>query len=311
MSDLLQKLNKGKCIGGGVLSLIHSKIIDTAGSARKLHAIYLRLMEGASRPFFGLMRSWLGHGLVDDALKDFMVKQMAFKSVEEEVAPAYLCWHDRFLLVPARTPSFLEPVAKSILDIGRYLHMLCACGATFERISVPEQLHTYTMEVSDYVVPLEELTHKYGALLLDFLIKHRSLKQHLKSLKLFYFFDRADFIELFIEFTADDLARPASDLPNTKVIDLFKLALIESSTNKESFSEFLRIIPYEVSNNRSFLLNKSLNFKSLLSNNLTPTILDVFSYEYQVKWPIKLVLDDSVILPNFGLISRHLFVCKY
>lgn len=153
------------------------------------------------------------------------------------------------------------------------------------------------------------------------------LVRRLESIKHYFFLDRGDFFLHFIEGADDFLDQPTSEMPLEKLESFLEMAIRTSSANSDPFKDdvtcelnayglieqlfAIRSIKGALGSNAFGLASKgdqfSIDFKPTVK---TLKVLESFTLDYKVKWPLTLILSRKAIT-KYQLIFRHLFSCKY
>lgn len=58
-------VDKGECVGGSTLSLLHDRSINYTGDSQA-QELCLYLTKAASVPYFEILEKWIYRGIVDD-----------------------------------------------------------------------------------------------------------------------------------------------------------------------------------------------------------------------------------------------------
>jgi gamma-tubulin complex component 2 len=99
--------------GGGLLSLLHTKVSAVMGDA-DAHKLALRLLRAACEPYFAMLEKWLTQGIVDDPYSEFMIQEN-FEINKNELSGdgGSAFWSERFVLRAALDPLTGAPMMKA------------------------------------------------------------------------------------------------------------------------------------------------------------------------------------------------------
>ncbi|GFR65977.1 gamma-tubulin complex component [Elysia marginata] len=235
LASVANSINRGKCIGGAVLSLLHEKTASMIGDS-KSSQLLLFLTQSACAPYMELVGKWIYRGIIVDPYAEFMVEENeAFnkEKLQEEYNDAY-----PFIIFRERIPVFLEQVADKILNTGKYLNVVRQCGRDV-RCPFAEEL-VYTIKERRYYDQIERAYSYASQLLLTLLIEEKELIARLKSIKHYFLLDKGDFIVQFMDMTEMEMKQHIDDIDPSRLESLLELALRTSTANVDPFKDDLR-----------------------------------------------------------------------
>ena len=237
-----------QCRGGRTLSLLHDITISLMGDEEG-QKLALYVTKCACVPFFDMLYEWLVKGEVSDPYGEFMInedREIDTLSLREEYNDYY--WERRYTASQENLPVFLEVVAGKILQTGKYLNVVRTCGQDIEcpptpspsTSSFPTRLE-YSPHERYYV---EEIGAAYGrasSQVLKLLIANNHLLKHLSSIKHYFLIDQGDLFVHFMDIADDELLKPISMIPLSRLESLMELALRTSIANSDPYKDNLRI----------------------------------------------------------------------
>jgi gamma-tubulin complex component 2 len=127
--------------------------------------------------------------------------------------------------------------------------------------------------------------------------------------------DKGDFIVQFMDLTDVELSKPIDDLNPSRLESLMGLALRTSSAYNDPYKDSLKVqlFPYGIGDQLLTIIAietpmERTDFPQVCNYKLPGA--EGFSFSYDVKWPISLVLTPRVIV-CYPLVFRPLFFCKH
>jgi len=322
--------NEGKlCKGGAVLSLITNRLASISGdpAARNL---LTSLLRDASRPYMKMLNEWLHHGVIKDPHTEFFIKEQKSirrEGLEQDYTDEY--WEKRYTIRESDVPPQLESVKEKVLLAGKYLNVVRECGG------VSSSDNTATSAPSSFSDPLflENVHSAYAhanASLLDLLLTTHALPARLRSLKHYFFLDRSDFFNHFLELSASELRKPVRAVNTGKLQSLLDIVLRQpgSVAAEDPFKEDVRVQMNEMA--LTSWLMRVVNvtgidadtagapgMASFLVNPTTNTAedKDISGFEalvldYTVPFPLSLVV-SRVTLIRYQLLFRYLLSLRH
>ncbi|CAB1311996.1 unnamed protein product [Coregonus sp. 'balchen'] len=276
LASIASSVDKGDCMGGSTLSLLHDRTFNYTGDSQA-QELCLYLTKAASVPYFEILEKWIYRGIIKDPYSEFMVEEheLQKEKIQEDYNDKY--WDQRYTIVQHRIPSFLQKMADKILSTGKYLNVVRECGRDVTCPDAKEIL--YTLKERAYVEQIEKSYYYASKVLLDFLMEEKELVARLRSIKHYFLMDKGDFFVHFMDLTEEELKKPVDD-----IIDLMPHDVI---------TQLLRVLAIETKQEKAII-------------NADPTEvalsgLEAFSFDYIVK----------KALTRYQMLFRHIFYCKH
>uniref|UniRef100_A0A8D2MKW8 Gamma-tubulin complex component n=1 Tax=Zonotrichia albicollis TaxID=44394 RepID=A0A8D2MKW8_ZONAL len=306
-------VDKGECMGGSTLSLLHDKTFNYTGDSQA-QELCLYLTKAASVPYFEILEKWIYRGIINDPYSEFMVEEheLQKEKIQEDYNDKY--WDQRYTVVQQQIPSFLQKMADKILSTGKYLNVVRECGRDVTCPVAKEVI--YTLKERAYVEQIEKAYNYASKVLLDFLMEEKELVAHLRSIKHYFLMDQGDFFVHFMDLTEEELKKPVDDIITTRLEALLELALRMSTANTDPFKDDLKIdlMPHDlITQLLRVLAIETKQEKAIISaepTELTLSGLEAFSFDYIVKWPLSLIINRKA-LTRYQMLFRHMFYCKH
>ncbi|XP_061611786.1 gamma-tubulin complex component 2 isoform X2 [Phyllopteryx taeniolatus] len=315
LAAIASSVDKGECMGGATLSLLHDRTFNFTGDAQA-QEVCLYLTKAASVPYFETLEKWIYRGVIRDPYSEFMVEEheLQKENIQEDYNDKY--WDQRYTVVQHRIPSFLQKMADKILSTGKYLNVVRECGRDVTCPDAKEVL--YTLKERAYVEQIEKAFNYASKVLLHFLLEEKELVARLRSMKHYFLMDKGDFFVHFMDLTDEELRKPVDDIVPPRLEALLELALRMSTANTDPFKDDLKIdlMPHDVITQllRVMAIETKQEKKSAV-NNAAPADaalsgLEAFSFDYVVKWPLSLIINRKA-LTMYQMLFRHMFYCKH
>uniref|UniRef100_U3J1W9 Gamma-tubulin complex component n=1 Tax=Anas platyrhynchos platyrhynchos TaxID=8840 RepID=U3J1W9_ANAPP len=313
LASLATSVDKGECMGGSTLSLLHDKTFNYTGDSQA-QELCLYLTKAASVPYFEILEKWIYRGIINDPYSEFMVEEhkLQKEKIQEDYNDKY--WDQRYTVVQQQIPSFLQKMADKILSTGKYLNVVRECGRDVTCPVAKEVI--YTLKERAYVEQIEKAYNYASKVLLDFLMEEKELVAHLRSIKHYFLMDQGDFFVHFMDLTEEELKKPVDDIITTRLEALLELALRMSTANTDPFKDDLKIdlMPHDlITQLLRVLAIETKQEKAIISadpTELTLSGLEAFSFDYIVKWPLSLIINRKA-LTRYQMLFRHMFYCKH
>uniref|UniRef100_A0A8C5Q8W7 Gamma-tubulin complex component n=1 Tax=Leptobrachium leishanense TaxID=445787 RepID=A0A8C5Q8W7_9ANUR len=313
LASLSTSLDKGECLGGATLSLLHDRTFGYTGDSQA-QELSLYLTKAASAPYFDILERWIYRGIINDPYSEFMVEEHELKKekIQEDYNDKY--WDKRYTIVQQQIPSFLQKVADKILSTGKYLNVVRECG---HDVTCPDAKEIiYTLKERAYVEQIEKAYSYASKVLLDFLMEEKELVAHLRSIKHYFLMDQGDFFVHFMDLTEEELKKAVDDIIPTRLEALLELALRMSTANTDPFKDDLKVelMPHDLITQLLRVLAIETRQEKALINadptELSLSGLEAFSFDYIVKWPLSLIINRKA-LTRYQMLFRHMFYCKH
>ncbi|KAM9831703.1 gamma-tubulin complex component 2 [Neosynchiropus ocellatus] len=313
LASIASSVDKGDCMGGSTLSLLHDRTFNYTGDSQA-QELCLYLTKAASVPYFEILEKWIYRGIIKDPYSEFMVEEheLQKEKIQEDYNDKY--WDQRYTIVQHRIPSFLQKMADKILSTGKYLNVVRECGRDVTCPDAKEVL--YTLKERAYVEQIEKAFNYASKVLLDFLMEEKELVSRLRSIKHYFLMDKGDFFVHFMDLTEEELQKPVDDIVPPRLEALLELALRMSTANTDPFKDDLKIdlMPHDVITQLLRVLAiETKQEKSIINSEPTDVALsglEAFSFDYIVKWPLSLIINRKA-LTRYQMLFRHMFFCKH
>lgn len=313
LASIASSVDKGECMGGSTLSLLHDRTFNYTGDSQA-QELCLYLTKAASVPYFEILEKWIYRGIIKDPYSEFMVEEheLQKEKIQEDYNDKY--WDQRYTIVQHRIPSFLQKMADKILSTGKYLNVVRECGRDVTCPDAKEVL--YTLKERAYVEQIEKAYNYASKVLLAFLMEEKELVSRLRSIKHYFLMDKGDFFVHFMDLTEEELKKPVDDIVPPRLEALLELALRMSTANTDPFKDDLKIdlMPHDVITQLLRVLAiETKQEKAIINADLTDTTLsglEAFSFDYIVKWPLSLIINRKA-LTRYQMLFRHMFYCKH
>uniref|UniRef100_A0A3Q3W4B6 Gamma-tubulin complex component n=1 Tax=Mola mola TaxID=94237 RepID=A0A3Q3W4B6_MOLML len=319
LASIASSVDKGECMGGSTLSLLHDRTFNYTGDSQA-QELCLYLTKAASVPYFEILEKWIYRGIIKDPYSEFMVEEheLQKEKIQEDYNDKY--WDQRYTIVQHRIPSFLQKMADKILSTGKNEQKKetnLRCGRDVTCPDAKEVL--YTLKERAYVEQIEKAYNYASKVLLDFLMEEKELVSRLRSIKHYFLMDKGDFFVHFMDLTEEELKKPVDDIVPPRLEALLELALRMSTANTDPFKDDLKIdlMPHDVITQLLRVLAiETKQEKAIINAEPTDVALsglEAFSFDYIVKWPLSLIINRSASLKYFKyqMLFRHMFYCKH
>uniref|UniRef100_A0AC11B9I3 Tubulin gamma complex component 2 n=1 Tax=Ovis aries TaxID=9940 RepID=A0AC11B9I3_SHEEP len=294
LASLATSVDKGECVGGATLSLLHDRSFSYTGDSQA-QELCLYLTTAASVPYFEILEKWIYRGIIDDPYSEFMVEEHELRKekIQEDYNDKY--WEQRYTVVQRHIPSFLQKMAGKVLSTGKYLNVVRECGHDVTCPAAKEVI--YTLKERAYVEQIEKAFGYASKVLLGFLMEEKELVAHLRSIKRYFLMGQGDFFVHFMDLTEEELKKPVDDITPTRLEALLELALRMSTANTDPFKDDLKIdlMPHDlITQLLRVLAIETKQEKAMVHadpTELTLSGLEAFSFDYVVKWPLSLIIN--------------------
>ncbi|KIW81010.1 hypothetical protein Z517_04033 [Fonsecaea pedrosoi CBS 271.37] len=222
--DLLPgSFGKKRCIGGNVLGLLTTRLSTFSGDPAARSILEMLLRE-ASRPYMEMLNEWLHHGGIHDPHSEFLIGERASikrERLDEDYTDEY--WEKRYYIREKEIPPQLESVRDKVLLAGKYLNVVRECGG----VNISSKIDDIPATFDDPRF-LDNVNNAYSFAnkeLLQLLLTKNSLRSRLRSMKHYFFLDRAEFFLYFLELSDSELRKKNRDVNVGKLQSLLDLVL--------------------------------------------------------------------------------------
>ena len=313
LKHVCQKVKQGDCIGGATLSIMHEKTNLNVGNIN-VYDFCLTMTKLSSKPYLKILERWITEGEISDPYNEFFIEVKDFP-LQDKLRDDYY-WDNRYLIVKQRLPVFLVKQAEKILKTGKYINVIRQIRKEVE-LPYCEELE-YSSEDHLFNERIDIAYNFSSKELLNLLFEECSLIEHIKSIKLYFFMEKGDFISEFMNTAEDELNKEIHEIVPTRLESLLELAIRTSVVNTDPHVDNLGI----------GLVNESIldQFSNVMDckndTNLTgdDESLDDFHGEmkgfeaiglkYKVEWPLTLVFSKRN-MACYQMMFRYLFYCKF
>ncbi|XP_060820423.1 gamma-tubulin complex component 2-like isoform X2 [Bombus pascuorum] len=303
---------KANAKGGKVLSLLHEQANNINGEA-KFKELCLFLIQTASVPYMQILEKWVYKGVICDPYEEFFVEDNELIHREElpiDYSADY--WEKRYTMRPERTPTFLNEQAQTILRTGKYFNVIRQCGKTVQW-GKQEPL-IYQHQGQKYIATIDRAYSEAAKTLLEVLIHENDLMGRLRSVKNYFLLAQGDFVVQFMNLCETELNKNMYDIVIHRLASLLEVALRMSTADSDPYKDDLKpeLLPYDL----QFQMFRILSIQTreekeyCFQTDKILTGLEAFVFNYDVKWPVSLILNRKAIA-CYQMLFRHLFYCKY
>jgi gamma-tubulin complex component 2 len=275
-----------------------------------------------------MLETWIHNGLIDDPYGEFMVQENKDiihheSSLEQEFNDKF--WSRRYILQRNNTPILFQSSSEMILNTGKYLNAIRESAFDYNDdmnmdmstsiLRIDKQLlmnnHKnleYTIHEKDLDETLEE-AYKYASeILLDLILNKYHLIERFQTLKHYFLIDKGDYIVQFMDSAEDELTKRARDIDENKIQSLLDVSLAITSDDQYKDDVRIKMFHYDLISMLERVISTESNINESIEIKLTG--LESFSLDYDVKWPISLVINRNC-LTRYQMLFRFLFYIKY
>ncbi|KAJ9609862.1 gamma tubulin complex Spc97/GCP2 subunit Alp4 [Cladophialophora chaetospira] len=336
--DLLPgSLSKKRCIGGNVLGLLTTRLSTFSGDPAARSILEMLLRE-SSRPYMVMLNEWLHHGGINDPHSEFLIGERASikrERLDEDYTDEY--WEKRYYMRDKEIPPQLEAVREKVLLAGKYLNVVRECGGVNISSKIVDTPATF-----DDPRFLDNVNNAYSFAnkeLLHLLLTKNSLRSRLRSMKHYFFLDRAEFFLYFLELSDSELRKKYRDVNVGKLQSLLDLVLHQpgSIAVADPFKEDIKVKMNSVG--LTSWLIKVVNVQGMDQDNPDSVIdqyktpaasqtsekskddkkkeeekdiigFDALELDYQVPFPLSLIISRKTVM-RYQLIFRYTLALRH
>lgn len=338
--DLLPgSLSKKRCIGGNVLGLLTTRLSTFSGDPAARSILEMLLRE-SSRPYMVMLNEWLHLGGINDPHSEFLIGERASikrERLDEDYTDEY--WEKRYYIREKEIPPQLEAVRDKVLLAGKYLNVVRECGGVNISSKIVDTPATF-----DDPRFLDNVNNAYSFAnkeLLHLLLTKNSLRSRLRSMKHYFFLDRAEFFLYFLELSDSELRKKHRDVNVGKLQSLLDLVLHQpgSIAVADPFKEDVKVKMNSVGLTQWLI--KVVNVQGMDQDNpdsvvdqyKTPAAsqastvekskeekkkeeekdiigFDALELEYKVPFPLSLIISQKTII-RYQLIFRYTLALRH
>ncbi|ANB13065.1 Spc97p [Sugiyamaella lignohabitans] len=350
------------CKGGSVLKLLAKRLEIWSGDPLASGVVRMLLQE-ASRPYLDMFHRWIHHGIIDDPYQEFMIREahnsFTADQLHQDYADKY--WERRYIIRTEDLPLQLSnpEVYEKVLLAGKYLNVIRECGgndalnyggneteiADKNRSSEANQgENNYTsIEDTKIIIDLNAAYQNANQALLTLLIQTQGLQNRLRSLKHYFFLDRADFFINFMDIAHSELSKSSREASITKLQYLLDMALRQPGSissedpfkdevivtmSHKSLTEYLLQITNIIGIDAEQIRNNSANSSEYVRNMVLAakhtsgvtsadsekrsksfTAIMGLQLDFKMPFPLSLALSRNSIM-RYQFLFRHLVELK-
>lgn len=312
-----------------MLDLLHEQTLKLSGH-KQAYDICFFLAKSAYRPYLNMLETWIHNGLIVDPYGEFMVQENKDiihheSSLEQEYNDKF--WSRRYLLQRNNTPILFQSSSEMILNTGKYLNAIRESALDYNEdmnvdmstsiLRIDKQLllnnHKkleYTIHEKDLDENLEE-AYKYASeILLDLILNKYHLMERFQTLKHYFLIDKGDYIVQFMDSAEDELTKLSREIDENKIQSLLDVSLAITSDDPYKDDVRIKMFHYDLISMLESVINTDQNHQAQESLKVKITGLESFSLDYDVKWPVSLVINRNC-LTRYQMLFRFLFYIKY
>ncbi|XP_015599336.1 gamma-tubulin complex component 2 isoform X2 [Cephus cinctus] len=312
LAQITATICKANARGGKVLSLLHEQVNNMSGEA-KSKELCLFLIRAASIPYMQTLEKWVYKGVICDPYQEFLVEDNELIQREElpmDYSADY--WEKRYTMRHERIPVFLSEHAQTILRTGKYFNVIRQCGKTVQW-GKQEPL-VYQHRGQKYIAAIDRAYSEAARTLLEVLIHENDLMGRLRSVKNYFLLAQGDFVVQFMNLCEAELTKSMYDIVIHRLASLLEVAMRLSTADSDPYKDDLKpeLLPYDL----QFQMFRILSIQTreegeyCLQADKTLTGLEAFVFNYDVKWPVSLIINRKAIA-CYQMLFRHLFYCKH
>lgn len=320
---------KKRCIGGNVLALLTQRLETYSGDPAAKTLLEMLLRE-SSRPYVTMLNEWLHHGGIKDPHSEFLIGERSGikrERMDEDYTDEY--WEKRYYIRDREVPAQLEAVKEKILLAGKYLNVVRECGG----VNISKKITNIPQTFFDTQF-LDNVNTAYlyaNSSLLSLLLTQNSLRSRLRSLKHYFFLDRAEFFLYFLDLSSSELRKPNKSVNVGKLQSLLDLVLRQpgSIAAADPFKEDVKVEMNEISLTQ--WLMKIVMVQGIDQDNQdsifekyqatpAPSVtkdddkeingFDALELDYTVPFPLSLVISRKTVL-RYQLLFRYTLALRH
>lgn len=213
-------------------------------------------------------------------------------------------------------------MAEKVLRAGKYLNVVGECGKEVDYPG-PREL-TYAPQERGYVDTIEKAYTFASKSLLELMMEGEDLMGYLHSLKHYFLMDQGDLMVHFMDMAREELCKPMSEILPQRLESLLELALRTSLADHDPYKDNVKpiLVPYDLVTQLFYIM--AIQPEGVGPDATPPppiarpdpksviglTGVEAFSLDYQVKWPLSLVISRKSLF-KYQMLFRHLFFCRH
>ncbi|KAF8960629.1 Spc98 family-domain-containing protein [Flammula alnicola] len=225
----------------------------------------------------------------------------------------------------ACVPPLLESWKHKILLAGKYLNVIRECGIEMPRDQTYADDEELSMDDERFYKFIEDAYSHANRTLLQLLLKDQQLIPRLRSLKRYFFLSQSSFLTHLLDLSATELRKSSKSASVVKLQSLLDLALTTDAVGEDAlFREDVRVTMAE-SGLYDFLLKvvtvsgvvkaeeggeEEARKEKEKEEKKPMQAIDALTFDYNVKFPLSLVISRKTIL-RYQLLFRFLLHLKH
>ncbi|KAI6656503.1 Gamma-tubulin complex component 2 [Oopsacas minuta] len=327
--EICEDIEKSKMDGATILSMLYNKMSTFIGDP-KAKQWCLALATHTSVPYFEILENWIYRGIILDPKQEFMVEESKTTPNPALHSHPYYdltthYWDRTYTWKREKTPCFLENLPDKILKTGKYLNVF---RESEKKLNNPNRINIrYSENPRDYIEPID-LAFKFASeQLLWELSRDHDLMGRLNALRRYFLMNQGDFFLHFMSIARTELFGTAEDIQLQRLQGLLEVSITNSNARFDKYADYLKV-KLETSDVVDMLalvirIDKQIPDKRIKSDafeflpkpgeyqsetNLSG--LEAFDLEFEVKWPVSLVISAKV-MTYYQLLFRQLFYFKH
>ncbi|XP_034952766.1 gamma-tubulin complex component 2-like isoform X2 [Chelonus insularis] len=312
LSQITSSILKGEAKGGKVLSLLYEQVSDISADTNRKELCSF-LIEAASVPYMQILEKWVYKGIIYDPYREFFVEDNELIQCDElpmDYSADY--WEKRYTMKSERIPNFLNECAHTILRTGKYFNVIRQCGKKMNWLKQEPLVYRYRDQ--ELFFAIDQAYSEAARTLLEVLIHENDLMGRLRSVKNYFLLAQGDFVVQFLNLCENELSKNMYDVVINRLASLLEVALRTSTADLDPYKDDLKpeLLPYDLQYQMFRILSIQTNDEKdfAIHTDKTLTGIEAFVFNYDVKWPVSLVLNRKAIT-CYQMIFRHLFYCKH
>lgn len=217
--------------------------------------------------------------------------------------------------------SCLVQATEKVLRAGKYLNVVRECG---KEVNFPGSRElSYTPHDRGYVSTIEQAYTFASKSLLELMIDGEDLMGYLRSLKHYFLMDQGDLMVHFLDMAQNELCKPMAEILPQRLESLLELALRTSLADHDQYKDNVRpiLVPYDLVTQLFYIM--AIQPEGVGAEATPPPPIarpdpcsvslsgvEALSLDYQVKWPLSLVISRKSLF-KYQMLFRHLFFCRH
>ncbi|RLN57004.1 hypothetical protein BBJ28_00017668, partial [Nothophytophthora sp. Chile5] len=208
--------------------------------------------------------------------------------------------------------------AHKILTAGKYLNVFRTCNRQVDCPFAGAILFSASESIYEELI---DKAHGFASqILLDLFVRENDLQNRLASLKHYFLMDQGDFFVDFMDVAEVELKLRADRLSLSRLESLLHLSLQTSTCSSDPYKDDLQcfLSPHNLISHMEAIHQRAqkgprdslTTFASSSIGHLGYKVIDAFTLDYNVKWPLSLVISCGA-LTKYQMIFRHIFFCKH